>query len=312
MTGPTRGAGRRGHRSLSARVIGRMRERRDPRAPRLRMAPGGRGAEGRPPESRAASPIFVIGCQRSGTSLLRRILDSHPSIACPPESKFILPAVQVLRDRAAMSGLDSMGYGRDEVVASLRSFVSGFFEGYARARGKPRWADKTPNYVDCLPELWELFGPDGRFVMIVRNGLDVAYSLADPARHFPAIDEHVRAAGGSVAIGAGRYWSDQNERIDAFRLDHPDACLRIRYEDLTERPEETLQAMFEFLGETWDPSVLDYNSAPHHSGFEDPDVRRRRTIEPNSGRADAWPDDVRVAVAAACEPSLSKLGYAAG
>ncbi len=210
-----------------------------------------------------------------------------------------------------MAGLDSMGYGREQVVASLRAFVGDFFDGYARAAGKARWADKTPNYVACLPELWELFGRDARFVLLVRNGLDVAYSLSDPHRHFPAIDEHVREADGSTPIGAARYWSDQNERIEAFRQAHPEACFRLRYEDLTTQPEATLRPMFDFLGEPWDPSVLEYDRFEHHSGFEDPDVKRRRGIEPNSGRAAAWPADLQRAVGAACEPALTTLGYAA-
>jgi hypothetical protein len=302
-----RAASRRSQRrSLSARILGRIRERHDPPAPRL-------DAPGAPREAAGpfGPPIFVIGCQRSGTSLLRRILDSHSSIACPPESKFLLPTVQILRDRAAMAGLDSMGYGRAEVAAALGSFASGFFEGYADSRNKPRWADKTPNYVECLPELWEVLGPEARFVLIVRDGLDVAFSLSDPDRHYPAIDGHVRAAGGSRPIGAGRYWAEQNERIEAFRAAHPDACHRIRYEDLTERPEACLRPMFDFLGEPWEPSVMDYDRVPHHKGFEDPDVRRRRRIEPNSGNSAAWPEETRRAVAEACEPMLSLLGYAA-
>lgn len=241
--------------------------------------------------------------------MLRRILDSHPSIACPPESKFILPMVGVLRDRSALKGLDSMGYSREEFSRALALFVGGFFEGYAHAQGKVRWADKTPNYVDCLAEVWELFGPDARFILIVRNGLDVAFSLSDPDRHYPAIDDHVRLAGGNVPVGAGRYWAEQNLKMLAFLDEHPDRCIQVRYEGLTERPEVALPPVFEFLEEPWDPSVLDYASHEHHGGLEDPDVRRRRRIEPNSGRSAAWPTEVQEAVRRACEPALSALGY---
>jgi protein-tyrosine sulfotransferase len=286
-------------RSLS-RVIGRFREIRDARAPRLRLHDGEGGGE---------PPIFVVGCFRSGTSLLRRILDSHPRIACPPESKFVLPAVQMLRDRHAILGLASMGFERAEVSAALADFVRRFFDTYAAAAGKPRWADKTPDYVECLPELWELFGPDARFVVIVRHGMDVAYSLSDPHRHYPAIDGHVARAGGDVAVGAGRFWADQNAQIRAFMEDHTDASHLIRYEELTTQPERTLRAMFDFLGERWVADVLDYNEFPHHGGLEDPDVKRRRRIVPNSGRYRSWPPPVQRAVREACQPVLADLGY---
>ena len=290
-------------RGLVARIFGRLRERVDPRAPRL----------GVPSDIDPTSPppIFVIGCQRSGTSLVRRILDSHTSIACPPESKFVLPVTTILRDATALQGLDSMGYSREDVVASLRRFITAFFHGYASARGKKRWADKTPNYVDCLPEIWDLFGPQARFVLVVRNGLDVAFSLSDPHRHYPAIDHHVQLSGGSRPIGAGLFWREQNAKIDRFRVLHPESCFLLRYEELTREPEATLQALFRFLDEPWEPEVVDYDRQPHHAGIEDPDVRRRRRIEPNIGSSTSWPVELLAEVRMACEPMFSMLGYGA-
>lgn len=251
----------------------------------------------------------MVGCQRSGTSLLRRILDSHSHIACPPESKFILPSIQLLRDTRSLAGLESMGYTRLEVEKSLAEFVRCFFDPYAKAQGKRRWADKSPTNIECLAELWALFQPDVRFVIIVRNGLDVAFSLADPHRHFPAIDAHVARANGKVPVGAGHFWAEQNDKIEALRLAHPSACYRLRFEELTMDPMGTLPPMFEFLKEPWEPTVTDYAKFPHHAGFEDPDVRRRTRIEPNSGKHKAWPREVQTEVRVACGPLLQKLGY---
>jgi Sulfotransferase family len=202
-----------------------------------------------------------------------------------------------------------MGYSRPEVATALGTLARGFFEQYAATQGKARWADKTPDYVDCLPELWELFGPDARFLLMVRDGMDVAFSLADPHRHYPAIDVAVRQAGGNVPVGAGRYWSEQSEKIESFRQAHRDACFEIRYEQLTDDPETVLRRVFGFVGEGWEDTVLDYNRSPHHAGFEDPDVRRKRRIERNSGRYKVWPPAVQEAVREACAPMLTRLGY---
>jgi hypothetical protein len=291
-------------RSFLSRLAGRIREHRGDLAPQL---PAPSVTERRGPT--APPPIFIVGCQRSGTSLLRRILDSHSRIACPPESHFILPLVETLRDERALAGLRSMGYARVEVEASLARLISGFFDGYTAARGKARWAEKTPQYVDCLPELWQLFGPDARFVVIIRHGLDVAFSLADAHRHYSAIDAHVARHNGNVAIGAASFWVEQSEKIERFRSERPEACFLLRYEDLTTTPAAVLEPMFRWLGEEWESEVIDYARFDHHEGIEDPDVRRRRRIEPNSERYLRWPLEVQRAVGDACQPMLSRLGY---
>jgi protein-tyrosine sulfotransferase len=289
-------------RSLSSRIVGRLKERRDTPAPRLSAAaPATAGV--------AAPGIFVIGAQRSGTSLLCRILDSHSRIACPPESKFILPLSRVLHDRKAMAGFDSMGYGAGEVMTAMGSFARSFFDNYAASQAKARWADKTPNYVDCLDELWALFGSSTQFVIILRHGLDTAFSLADPHRTYPALDEYLDAAHGDRPVAAGLFWADKNRKIEAFRQAHPAACYRLRYEELTADPEGTLPHLFEWLGERWEPDAVDYANFPHHAGYGDPDVRRRRRIELNSGRHKQWPADVQRAVRDACGEMLEVLGY---
>jgi len=297
-------------RSLFDRASGRLRERKDRQAPPL---PAPRAD--RTDRTETEPPIFIIGCQRSGTSLLRRIFDSHSRIACPPESQFILPLTEILRARTAsdqdryLSGLASMGFGRAAVESSLARFITGFFEDYAASQGKVRCADKSPAYVECLPELRAIFGPGLRVVLIVRNGLDVAFSLSDANRDYPAIHRHVAASGGNVPIGAGRFWAEQNAKIEAFRSAWPNACIRVRYEELTTDPRSSLEPVFAFLDEPWEPGVLDYQRFPHHRGHEDPEVRRRSRIEPNSGRYRAWPLHVQDAVREACEPVLSQLGY---
>lgn len=292
-------------RSLSSRIIGRLKERRDERAPRLAAPTMGAGTHADKPP-----PMFIIGAQRSGTSLLRQILDSHSCIASPAESKFILPLTAVLKDKKAIHGWSAIGYDQAEVKIAMADFIRGFFDQYASTRGKTRWAEKTPNYVDCLPELWDLFGPNVQFLIILRHGLDTAFSLADPHRHYPALDPYLAAAKGDAAVAAGLFWKDKNRKIEEFRSQHPVACYRLRYEDVTTDPENTLRPMFEFLGEPWEPQAVEYGNFKHHAGYGDPDVKRRSRVEANSGKYKTWPPEVQRAVREACEPMLSSLGYA--
>lgn len=285
------------------RFVGSRTAPRDPRAPMLAPPVAGGGEDDAHPAA-----IFLIGCQRSSTSLLRRSVDSHPRIVCPPETAFIGPLAGVLHDDRARRGFEGMGYRPEAVTTALARFIASFYESYARAQGKPRWADKTPHHVDLLDDLWTLFGPGTRFVAIVRDGRDVAYSLSE--RFYPAIQASVRAAGGDVPVGAARFWVAQTEKIVAFEAAHPGACHRIRYEDLTTDPAATLEPVFSFLGEVWDPAVMAYADVPHHAGVEAPDVARRTAIEPNAGPVPRVAGGRPAAVSEVCAPLPARLGYA--
>jgi protein-tyrosine sulfotransferase len=265
-----------------------------------------------PAQEATAPPIFVIGCQRSGTSLLRRVLDSHPNIACPPESKFILPLEELIRSPQAFQGLDSMGFARTAVMSRLRDFVTGFFEDYARVKGKGRWADKTPNYVDCLPFLDELFAGEVRYIVIVRHPFDVCLSFEHAAsksgRTMLAIQSHVAKAG-DLRAGACRFWNEQNLKIAAFVPQVAGRVISLDYEALTSWPEPVLRKMFAFLDEPWTPTVLDYARLPHDHGFEDRKIERMPEIVPNLGKFLDWTEQERQRLAGVAREAMDALGY---
>src|SRR4051794_27962840 len=120
---------------------------------------------------------FVVGCSRSGTTLLRALLDAHPLLAVPPESHFaVAPRLRRLgRDPwFRLWGIEPPDLRGLDVADAVRAV----FAAYAAAQGKPRYADKTPHYVSHLPLLAERF-PEARFVHVVRDGRDVALSLLE-------------------------------------------------------------------------------------------------------------------------------------
>lgn len=257
-------------------------------------------------------PIFVIGVQRSGTSLLRRMLDTHPNIACPPESKFILPLQELIKDDQALRGLASMGFPRQVVMKRLREFVAEFFEAYAAAKGKSRWADKTPNYVDCLDFLDELFAFTPRYIAIVRHPFDVCLSFEQAAKNsgkpMRAIRSYVAKAP-DFRIGACRFWNDQNLKIASFLPQVLDRAVAISYEALTSKPDEVLPRLIGFLDEPWDPVVLGFNAVHHDHGFEDRKIRTMPTIVSNSGKFLGWPLSERQRLAEVAEECMTTFGY---
>ncbi len=124
----------------------------------------------------SAPPIFVIGSPRSGTTLLRLMLDSHPRISCGEETHF-------LRDLEAIVGRDwqlvrTYGLDREWWLDRIRALYEDFQTAVLSRSGKARWAEKDPTYTLHLPFIEELF-PDALYVHLLRDGHDVVASFRD-------------------------------------------------------------------------------------------------------------------------------------
>jgi len=225
-----------------------------------------------PPDGGVPFP-FVVGVPRSGTTLLRLMLNAHPDLAIPPESYFItqlwarreryavrggvdadLVLDDLLTDRA-VDGSFRRHWGLDpallrERLGGVRGDLSEVFRAlfrlYADRMGKPRYGDKTPEYVLAVPLLAGLF-PEAGFVHLVRDGRDVALSLVEqpwgPGTIGEAAEQWAvrvaKAATAGRALGAGRY-------------------LEVRYERLVAEPEAVLRTICTFLDLSFDPAMLAY------------------------------------------------------
>ena len=228
---------------------------------------------------RVAPPMPVVcGAGRSGTTLLRLMLDSHPDLAMPPETAF-LPLVHRRRGELTAPSFVELLAGfptwpdfhiaasdlqREvdrlspfEVTPALRRF----YALYAARHGKPRCGDKTPDYCRHLPAIEELL-PEVRFVHLVRDGRDVALSIR-PLWFAPAQD----------AASLALWW---RERIEAA---HAGAAvvrhyLEIRYEDLLRNTEQILRRLCDFLELPWAPEVLTYGARARDRLGEVQDARR--------------------------------------
>ena len=195
-------------------------------------------------------PIFIVGCQRSGTTLLRLILDAHPNVSCGPETLFLVEFAERLTGARHWQHLAQFGFPKEywqERVAELFDAVQG---DYARRRGKARWADKTPRYAVHLDQIDALF-PTCQVVHVIRDGRDVVASHRDrwgwwaavkAVKKWPYYLATARTAG--AGLPAGRYHE-------------------LRYERLVADPEATLRELLNFLGEPWDPAVLEHDKRPH-------------------------------------------------
>lgn len=220
------------------------------------------------------NPIFVLGAKRSGTSLTRRIINAHPAIACPAETYFLNHFVTLLRDSQAAAGLKGFGIGDAERVIEIRRWASMYHEGFRRTQSKPRWADKTPEYLEIAEPLELMFGPSAQYILVFRHPVSVVQSVA--YRKLSSGENN-----SDPLVDAAYYVANAVARLVEHRTRHPKKCFALYYEDLMRSPELTLMSLFGFLNEPWNEKVLRFNDSPHVTGSEDPIVRGTRGFEPH-------------------------------
>jgi hypothetical protein len=221
--------------------------------------------------------LFVVGCPRSGTTLLQRMLDHHPDLVVSNDPDFIARAIgggeQAVDPPVGPEIADLvLGYGTfrrlgvsDEAVRAAAQqartfggFVSGVYSALARERGK-RWAgEKTARYVRYLPLLERLF-PWNRIVHIVRDGRDVTLSTLQWANRERGPGRLERWADEPVAVCA-LWWRSHvlagrryGAELDGARY------TEVRYEDLLGRPAEALRELTAFLGLPYSGEMLEYH-----------------------------------------------------
>jgi hypothetical protein len=228
--------------------------------------------------------LFIVGCPRSGTTLLQRLLDCHEQLAITPEThwiprwfhanqgKGITPdgrvSKKLLRKLSAHPRFVEMGVSprkehfrvKGKGRVSYARFVSSLFDLYGEQQGKPLVGDKTPGYareVATLHELW----PTAKFVHLIRDGRDVALSIIN----WP------RARNWTAGEGAARFrtwtedplltaalWWEWHVRLACEAGDALGTALyhEVHYEALVDSPEEECRTVCDFLGIAPDDDLL--------------------------------------------------------
>jgi hypothetical protein len=267
---------------------------------------------------------FFVGFARSGTTLVQAMFDSHPDLAIPGESHFIVPIARhagryrlngtflhqrFLADvfshpRFRQWGLPEMlvrsEFERGE-CESVAEAIRQLYVAYAAYHRKPRYGDKTPAYLLHVRLLGELF-PEARFVHIIRDGRDVALSHMDAWARSKKIEQVAINWRRSIrrARKAGR-WAKGRYR-------------EMRYEDLLDDPEGVLRSLCLFLEMPFDAAMLRYfdRADEIRMAVRHPDIHANLDKPPTKGLRD-WSrqmerDDVEVFEVIAGD-TLTELGY---
>lgn len=261
-----------------------------------------------------SDPFFIVGCGRSGTTLLRVMLNRHSELAVPLESLFLIDylradgrvSVDLLR-RLAVREFELREWGlsvEGKHLAgcnSAREIIETLHRIYATEHGKKRWGQKTPRLVRYGPLLKEAW-PEARFIFMVRDPRSVVASLTRSNVHR------------SNALYGARRWVRDCEAGLALERSWPESVLRIRYEDLVKSPAAELERICGFLDVPIEAGLLGDGggSDPAYGAYYD-QIHRRVGDLPDPGRADAWRDelaarDIRV-IEAVCGETMSRLDY---
>jgi hypothetical protein len=215
-------------------------------------------------------PVFVVGAMRSGTTLLRLMLNRHSQLAIPAESHFFAALFERFTHDEVLSGLDldeavtiitsTIEWQQDwrEDADALRddlrprapmrlgALIDGVFRFETRPTGKPRWGSKTPAHLFQVPRLRRAL-PDARFIGIVRDPRDAYLSLAP------------RGWVGTDAWSVGRYLARCDRLVHQFHTDGHGDFTTVRYEQLVLDPEPELERLCDAVGLAYEPEMKDFH-----------------------------------------------------
>ena len=267
------------------------------------------------------APLVLLGVSRSGTTLLRVILDRSPGIAIPDESFFVpllarrhgktVDADRFLDDVSRIPTIRDWGLTVSDVAPRIHTgmptgaAISAIYGAYADAAGKPRFGDKTPMYMRHLALLEELF-PDAQYVHLIRDGRDAALSfLQMPEGTFTRTWAHPTTPEQFACL-----WRKEVE--DARALGRRRGASRyheVRYESLVADPEGTVRRICTFASLPFEPAMLDYTGAVDVSAKP----HQQRLLRPPTTGVRSWREDMSPADVASFDAVagtlLSDLGY---
>jgi protein-tyrosine sulfotransferase len=245
---------------------------------------------------RSYNPFFIIGSGRSGNTLLRRILCAHQDISIPPETYILGETIDLFRNYNQMPWRDLVYFTLSQFQfhqefktfdinlsplahrllyalpheKSLAFILDSFYRYYAELKvgGCKRWGDKTPLNTYFLNKIFSVF-PEGQFIHILRDGVDVVYSYIQIGRYQ------------DIASAAQR-WMESVSAAQEFGRKHPDLFLEIRYEQLVSSPDKTIRRVCEFLGLSFGCHMLSSQETTNLMGDVTVYEHHRNVMEPIS------------------------------
>ena len=266
--------------------------------------------------------MFVLCMGRTGSTLLRLILDTHPDLACPPETNLPALCVQLAVVWSLIEGAplalqrgDAPPEIPDAAIAGIRQTMDLMTAPYLKRRGKKLYCDKslgTAMHAELLTRIY----PGTRFICLYRHPMDVISSGLDACPwglNGYGFDQYIAGSPGNAVMAMARYWDDHAHAIAAVEEKHPDRCCRVRYEDMVRDPERVAAGIFDFIGAPPAPGTARAVFSREHERFGPADYKIWHTAEisrDSIGKSDAVPTGlIPPPILDSINELLGKLGY---
>jgi len=224
-------------------------------------------------------PFFIVGNPRSGTTLLRFIISSHPRIHIPSETGFLPFLLQDVKTDLSLSQvkrilerIGQLNHGWAGMVDDVQAFyetlpepklmyiLDALYRRKIEPYGAVRWGDKGPSYVRYIPIISEIF-PRAQFIHLIRDGRDATVSARKKWGNW-YMDTYYLLKNWVRNVEQGQR---AGERLGSDRY------FEVRYEDLVQSPRPVIEKICVFLGERFHPAMLDHTTLA------------RKLIKPNGG-----------------------------
>jgi protein-tyrosine sulfotransferase len=211
-----------------------------------------------------ADPVFVLCNGRSGSTLLRFLLDAHPDLACPPETNLPALCAQLATVWSLIEGAPlSINRGDeppeipDGAISGIRQTMDRMVGSYLARRGKKRYCDKSLGTAQFAELLLRVY-PEAKFLCLYRHPMDVIASAIEACPwglDGYGFDPYIATTPGNAVLAVARFWVDNAAATLAAEEQFAARCLRVRYEDLVAEPETVATRIFEFLDAAPAPGI---------------------------------------------------------
>ena len=253
--------------------------------------------------------VFVGGSPRSGTTLMRVMLDAHPMVRCGEETRIIPRFIQFtnmhLKSGSELTRMEEAGISREIINSAAHAYIFEIIKMHAK--NAPYLCTKDPTTLDYSLYLAELF-PNAKFILMIRDARAVVHSV---------ISRWINSGGYQIKKYKENFenWNSLIERMYSQCMSvGAKRCLPVYYEQLVLQPEREMKNIIKFLGLSWNDAVLNHEKyIGEEISLSKTEKSSDQVIKPvNLEGLNAWfdkiPDDLLNEIDTLA-PMLKKLGY---